>query len=186
MLPDSIGPVVRTSILYHHENQMGTGYPDGLAGDSIGVFSKIIRVADAYCAAIADRVDYKAKLPVVALYEMLHGDGKQYYDPEILSVFGQLVPPFPIGAKLKLQDGRYAVVVRHNRKSSFQPVVIIAFDKNGNKFSEDQIEPPFELGQRDDVRIDSFAGEDLSFLNDRVYKLQAKQNHDSAMSFSFP
>ena len=30
MLPESIGPVVRTSIRDHHENHIGTGYPEGI------------------------------------------------------------------------------------------------------------------------------------------------------------
>lgn len=102
MLPESISPVIRTSIREHHENHMGTGYPEGLPGEAIHVFARIIRIADAYCFATADRVGYKGKLEALVLYEMLYGNCKKFYDPEILAVFGSIVPPFPIGAKLKL------------------------------------------------------------------------------------
>jgi HD-GYP domain-containing protein (c-di-GMP phosphodiesterase class II) len=42
-------------ILHHHEAWDGTGYPEGLKGDSISVGSQIISLADAYEAMTSDR-----------------------------------------------------------------------------------------------------------------------------------
>jgi len=42
-------------ILYHHEHYDGGGYPVGLKGDSIPLGSRILAVADAFEAMIADR-----------------------------------------------------------------------------------------------------------------------------------
>jgi putative nucleotidyltransferase with HDIG domain len=46
---------VVSSIRHHHENWDGTGYPDGLAGDSIPLASRIIRFADTIDAMTTER-----------------------------------------------------------------------------------------------------------------------------------
>ena len=46
---------VLESILYHHENYDGSGYPENLAGDQIPLGAKILRVCDVYAALTSDR-----------------------------------------------------------------------------------------------------------------------------------
>ena len=75
-----------------------------------------------------------------------------------------LIQPFPIGAKLRLADGRYAVVVRYNRKNPFLPSVIIAFDAKGERLPKEEMSPILSLEERNDLYVKSFAGEDLSYL----------------------
>lgn len=43
------------SILYHHENYDGSGYPENLAGDQIPIGARILRVCDTYAALTSDR-----------------------------------------------------------------------------------------------------------------------------------
>jgi len=166
LLPAEIDPMTRLVVRTHHENQDGSGYPQGLHGEQITVFARILRVADAYAAAISRKAYHKAKSPIRALYEMLHGDYARLYDPVILKVFASITQPLPIGAKLKLANGQWAVVVAHNRANPFKPQIIIAFDELGDPLERSQLRPPFYLGERSDVRIAYFAGEDLHFLND--------------------
>lgn len=77
------------SILHHHENFNGTGYPDGLKGYDIPFGARILRVADVYSALTADRV-YRAKyLPEQALAIMqaeIHN-----FDPVIFKVLKNIV-----------------------------------------------------------------------------------------------
>ena len=49
-LQDVVSP-----IRHHHENWDGTGYPDGLAGESIPLASRIIRFADTIDAMTTER-----------------------------------------------------------------------------------------------------------------------------------
>ena len=42
-------------IRHHHENYDGSGYPEGLSGDSIPMGARIIRVCDVYAALTSDR-----------------------------------------------------------------------------------------------------------------------------------
>jgi hypothetical protein len=153
--------VVRT----HHENMNGTGYPNAIPGKKLHVFSRIIRVADAYDAGTSERVYRKAKTPAHVLWEITSGPHRNHYDPLIARILSGMVQPFPIGAKVRLNCGRHAIVVRHNRRHPFRPTVIVAFDEEGRRLKKKQLEPPFSLANRDDVRLVEFAGHDLSFLN---------------------
>lgn len=48
------------SILYHHENYDGTGYPSNKSGTEIPVGARILRVCDVFCALNSDRPYRKA------------------------------------------------------------------------------------------------------------------------------
>lgn len=48
------------SILYHHENFDGSGYPSNLAGEKIPLGARILRVCDTFAALISNRPYRKA------------------------------------------------------------------------------------------------------------------------------
>jgi len=75
-------------ILSHHERWDGNGYPQGLAGNEIPLFSRIITIADAFDAMTSDRSYRKAMTSEYALDELKNGAGKQF-DPELIEVFLQ-------------------------------------------------------------------------------------------------
>jgi diguanylate cyclase (GGDEF)-like protein/PAS domain S-box-containing protein len=77
-------------VLYHHERWDGKGYPEGLTGDSIPLYSRIIAVADAYEAMTAVRPYQKTKTPEDAVAELQRCSGTQF-DPGIVQVFVEKV-----------------------------------------------------------------------------------------------
>jgi HD-GYP domain-containing protein (c-di-GMP phosphodiesterase class II) len=165
MLPGSINPAIKQIIRQHHENQDGTGYPEGLKGKEMNFFARIIRVADAFCAATANKRYQRAKSPIKVLHEMVFGSYHRFYDPIILKIFASFLQPFPIGAKLKLSNEQQAIVTKHNSKNPFAPEVIIAFDKQGFPLGKESLETPFYLNSRKDIHVLSFGEEDLSYIN---------------------
>lgn len=72
--------------LTHHERWDGNGYPNGLRGDDIPLFSRIIHVCDAYEAMTADRPYRKALSQEVAIAELLKYSGSQF-DSRLIEVF---------------------------------------------------------------------------------------------------
>ncbi len=83
-------PELSESVLHHHERWDGKGYPDGLAGESIPLFSRIIAVADAYDAMTADRPYRKAMGEDFAVYELCSNAGTQF-DPAVAKLFVERV-----------------------------------------------------------------------------------------------
>ena len=58
----TIMPKLKSGVRWHHERIDGKGYPDGLTGDDIPEYAKIISVADAYDAMTSNR-SYRDSLP---------------------------------------------------------------------------------------------------------------------------
>jgi HD-GYP domain-containing protein (c-di-GMP phosphodiesterase class II) len=73
-------------VLYHHERYDGTGYPDGLAGQSIPLLARILAVADGYDAMSTAR-PFRAAIPCGRVEEILtQGSGKQW-DSQVVDAF---------------------------------------------------------------------------------------------------
>ena len=70
------------SVRHHHERWDGRGYPDGLAGDRIPLYSRIITFADTIDAMTSDR-PYRPALGMPEVRaELLRNRGKQF-DPDL-------------------------------------------------------------------------------------------------------
>ena len=81
----------------HHEHFDGRGYPNGKAGAEISIEARIIAVADAWTAMLADRPYRRALTPGHARAELQAGAGTQF-DPAVVAALidlidgGKLVP----------------------------------------------------------------------------------------------
>ena len=71
---------------YHHENLDGTGYPYGIKGYKIHIYSRIIRIVDSYDAATTDRPGRPAKDREIIFKELKELSGT-HYDQEIVDCF---------------------------------------------------------------------------------------------------
>jgi len=77
---------VAEAILTHHENWDGSGYPQGLAGEKIPKFARIIAIADSFDAMTSERTYRKTNTAEEAAEEILRCSGTKY-DPELAKVF---------------------------------------------------------------------------------------------------
>ena len=73
-------------VLSHHENWDGTGYPNGLKGETIPLEARIISVADTYDAMTSERSYRKKMSREEAVKELKRCSGTQF-DPMIVDVF---------------------------------------------------------------------------------------------------
>ncbi len=183
LIPDNMPAGVKTVVRGHHEAMDGSGYPQGTTGDRQHVFSRIVRICDAYDAGTADKVYAQAKSPARVIWEITAGPDRARYDPVLTRMFAGLIQPFPIGAKLKLADGRHAVVVRYNRKQPFRPNVIVAFDDKGRRLPSEQLEGAVNVGESNNLRIASYNGEDLSFIYETIAQ-EARISPDATTAFA--
>ena len=83
---------------YHHERYDGRGYPEGLKGEEIPLYGRIIGVADAFDAMTANRVYRKQMDFGYVLNEMRNGRGTQF-DPQIVDILLKLIEDGKIDLK---------------------------------------------------------------------------------------
>jgi HD-GYP domain-containing protein (c-di-GMP phosphodiesterase class II) len=79
-------PFVRQAARWSHERVDGTGYPDGLSGDTIPLPARIVLVADAWDALTSDRPYRPRRTASQALEEIRRNVGTQFCP----TVFGAL------------------------------------------------------------------------------------------------
>ena len=81
---------VASAVRHHHERFDGSGYPDGLKGEAIPFFARILSIIDTYEALVSNRVYRKATDKDQALAEIQNYAGIQF-DPELVKIFVKMM-----------------------------------------------------------------------------------------------
>ncbi len=76
---------------HHHERWDGRGYPDGLKGNEISIWSQVVSIADVYDALTSKRVYKDAYSNDVAVKMICNGECG-VFNPELLEAFVKLEP----------------------------------------------------------------------------------------------
>lgn len=119
----AISEDIRQAVLSHHENENGTGYPNRISGDKIGVFAKIIHVADVYEAMVSKR-HYKDRMNPADVLEHLMGGAGSLYDLDCVNALARSVAIYPNGVRVKLSNGLRAWVQENHKGYPARPVVL--------------------------------------------------------------
>jgi response regulator RpfG family c-di-GMP phosphodiesterase len=70
----------------HHEKWNGKGYPQGLKGEGIHTFGRIVALADVFDALGSDRC-YKKAWPLEKILELLQTERGAHFDPVLIDLF---------------------------------------------------------------------------------------------------
>ncbi len=81
--------IARQIARHHHECWDGSGYPDGLSGESIPLAARIVTIADVYDALVHER-PYKPAWPVHRALSVMASCAGRMFDPQLLGVFFEL------------------------------------------------------------------------------------------------
>jgi len=79
--PHPVTPIVRS----HHERWDGTGYPDGLRGESIPIGARILAAVDSL-DALASHRQYRRALPLDEAMSKVASDSGKAFDPQVIEV----------------------------------------------------------------------------------------------------
>lgn len=80
---------VSESVLYHHENFDGSGYPDNLKELEIPIGARILRVCDVFAALVSDR-PYRSAFDVDAALELMIEEVKNF-DMQVFLAFMRVI-----------------------------------------------------------------------------------------------
>lgn len=118
-----------TFVRQHHENNDGSGYPDGLAGNAIATGAKIVSVADKYSAMISSRSYHGAQKPNLALRDLYIKQG-QHIDVTVAATLIRIVGIYPVGTLVRLKTAEIGVVTGPG-ESPDTPAVHAVIAKSG-------------------------------------------------------
>ena len=76
----------------HHERWDGTGYPDGLAGETIPLAARICAVADVFDALTSGRIYRPEAYPVEQALAEIRDGAESRFDPRVVSAFEAALP----------------------------------------------------------------------------------------------
>ncbi|CAH0529784.1 response regulator [Vibrio hippocampi] len=88
---DPIIEMAQEMALCHHERWDGSGYPQGLKGESIPLSARIMAIADVYDALISKRV-YQQPITHLQAVEIIKNGAGTQFDPELVEVFLKVAP----------------------------------------------------------------------------------------------
>ena len=97
---------VLPGVQYHHEKWDGTGYPEGLKGETIPFLGRLLGVADFYDALTSARA-YRGAMPPQQAVDLIVQSSGHHFDP---SIVGAALRLFERGELLA--DIRSSVIVR--------------------------------------------------------------------------
>jgi HD-GYP domain-containing protein (c-di-GMP phosphodiesterase class II) len=130
-----IGPEAANMVLQHHERWNGSGYPFGLRKEGISKAAMILGMTDV-CFALASKRPHREEfLPAFAIEHSIVSsqDAIEYviaysgelFDPTLVKVFTRIVPIYPTGTMVKLNDGRAGIVIKSNPDCLRRPSIRI-------------------------------------------------------------
>ncbi|MFK3889000.1 HD-GYP domain-containing protein [Sphingomonas sp. NPDC079357] len=118
--------------LHHHERYDGRGYPKGLRGEQLSLAARMSSICDVYDAVTSQRPYKRPWSPSEALSRMRSWNG--HFDTELLDRFIESIGIHPVGALVRLQSSRLALVIAGDDAEPTQPRVRVFYDIPAQRF----------------------------------------------------
>lgn len=138
MIRGHVEPSAAAAVLNHHQRFDGSGFPtrlrngeeSGLTGSQIHIFARILVAADLYdrmvhpAYTIGDSEETRAsRPPVYALNRIMREPYRSWLDPIVLQALITVCPAYAPGSRVRLSDGRPAVVIDWDARNPCRPTV---------------------------------------------------------------
>lgn len=91
----------------HHENYDGTGYPDGLKGDQIHLYARIVKVADVYDSMTSNK-KHRGPYPQGKVREKFISGAHKQFDPKFAQIMVEMIDE---DTEYKMRESEAAAVV---------------------------------------------------------------------------
>ncbi|MGR3294595.1 MAG: HD-GYP domain-containing protein [Candidatus Scalindua sp.] len=120
------------------ERENGQGYPNGLKGDDIHDYAKIIGIVDVYEALTHHRPHRKGYMPHDAV-KLILGTQKNLYSNDVKRLLLTKLSCFPLGSYITLNSKATCKVIEVYEDSPLRPTVEILFDSQKRKLPKRKI-----------------------------------------------
>ncbi len=128
-----------------HERENGSGYPQGLKGDNIHEFAKIIGLCDVYIAMTSRKAHREDFSGYNTLQQIISRRGVDF-SPLIIKSLIDVISVFPIESLVKLNNGSIGRVIDISSKHPTRPKLSILINSDGEllntpRFLDLEMEP---------------------------------------------
>lgn len=114
---------VSYGVLMHHEREDGSGYPLGIKGDKIHIFSKIIAIADIFDVVNSNR-GYKKKKGALEALEIIKEEGLRKLNYEYCDIFLKHIINYYMGESVLLSDGNVGKIIQLDINNISEPLLL--------------------------------------------------------------
>ena len=122
-------------VLNHHERKDGSGYP--LGTDLISRMTQIVGVCDEFDELICGVG--KARVRVHEAINNIRNYSGIWFDSDIVDAFLQLIAVYPVGSRVKTNQGELGIVMRQNAHFPERPIIRIIKDQYGQDIRTEKI-----------------------------------------------
>ncbi|MEW6546836.1 MAG: HD domain-containing phosphohydrolase [Bacillota bacterium] len=143
---------VQAALAQHHERFDGSGYPQRLGGSRLALHSQLVAVADAF-TRLAQRGLGRSE----AWEYVVSGAGTEF-DHRLVQAFSQTIPPYPLGATVRLSTGEEGVVVGLEASLLTRPRVRLLRDAVGRPLDQPVTYDLAETAHRNRVIVGEVQG----------------------------
>ncbi|MDP2562886.1 HD-GYP domain-containing protein [Psychrobium sp. 1_MG-2023] len=145
-----ISPLSLEVAALHHEKVNGQGYPNGIGGDDISRYGRMISICDIYDALTANRC-YKEGFSQVKAFSILRNLAEEnHLDNDLVVSFIKCMGVYPVGSIVKLDSEHLAIVEQSNESDSVRPRVKLFYDIKQKSF---EVSKNIDLSVADNEQI---------------------------------
>jgi putative nucleotidyltransferase with HDIG domain len=160
-------PGATSVVAQHHELADGSGFPQRLGNDRIGMAARIVAIVNRYDNLCNPRSRQPALTPHEAV-SILFAQSRNRFDGAVLNTFIRMMGVYPAGSLVQLTDDRFAMVMGANSSRPLKPRVLVHDPKvprSDALLLDLEMEP--DLGIRRSVPAPKVPAAALSYLDPR-------------------
>lgn len=113
---------VRLAARHHHEKLTGTGYPDGIAGEEIGMCARITAISDIYDAMVSARSYKGARLPL-NVFDMLYEEEFDGLDRGLVMAFLKNMRAKYTGKQVVMSNNKRGIILHIPLNDADHPII---------------------------------------------------------------
>ena len=113
---------VRLAARHHHEKLNGGGYPDGIAGEELGICARITAISDIYDAMVSARSYKGSRLPL-DVFDMLYQDEFDGLDRQLVMAFLKNMRARYTNKQVVMSNGRRGEILYIPLNDADHPII---------------------------------------------------------------